>query len=214
MFRTISFLTSLLFWLAALPALAACDPAISLDVSRPLTVEAEPTVVAAKAVSGCPVTLMRVYVDYKKVYEQHGPDSINARLVLGAGVHRVVIQAWNSAGAVARDERFTESSADPVEPIAGCDYAGTGVMWGGDHLPYATSSPIRLGMGAKSSSGARITSIRLYIDGVNRAQTYGSTAYCLPAAFLNMKPGYHFINLQAWDSTGQIYLAGSIVQVK
>ena len=214
MFRTISFLTSLLLWLGALPALAACDPAISLEVSRPFTMEAEPTVVAAKAVSGCPVTLMRVYVDYKKVYEQHGLATINARLVLGAGTHRVVVQAWNSAGALARDERFTQSSADPVEPIAGCDYAGTGVMWGGDHLPYATSSPVRAGMGARSGSGGQITSMRLYIDGVNRVQLYGTTAYCLPAAYIEMKPGYHFLNLEAWDSNGTIYLTGSIVQVK
>ena len=67
-------------------------------------------------------------------------------------------------------------------------------------------------MGGNPYSG-RFSSIRLYIDGVNRAQTYGTTGYCLPAAFLSLKPGYHFINLEAWDSTGRIYLNGTITKV-
>jgi hypothetical protein len=200
-------------WLLSFPALAAaCDPTISLEVRRPTNTEAEPTVVYAKATSGCPVTLTRVYVDNKRLYEQTGLDAINARLVMGKGFHHVVIQAWNSAGALAREDRYVTSTRDPVEPIAGCEYGEQGIAWGGDHIPFTTTSPIRVGMGGNPASG-RFTSIRLYIDGVNRAQTYGSTGYCLPAAVLSLKPGYHFITLEAWDSTGRIYLNGTITKV-
>jgi len=203
-------LISVFIWLLSLPALAAaCDPTISLDVRRPGNTEAEPTVVYAKATSGCPVTLTRVYVDNKRLYEQTGRDAINARLVMGAGFHHVVIQAWNSAGALAREDRYVTSTRDPVEPIAGCEYDSEGIAWGGDHIPFATTSPIRVGMGGNP----HFSSIRLYIDGVTRAQTYGTTGYCLPAAFLSLKPGYHFITLEAWDSTGRIYLNGTITKV-
>jgi hypothetical protein len=48
---------------------------------------------------------------------------------------------------------------------------------------------------------------------VDRAQTWGTTGYCLPAALMSLSPGYHFINVQAWTSLGHIFLTGSIVQV-
>ncbi len=203
----------LLLLLIAVPAFATCNPAMTLAISQPNGSEAEPTVIAATASSGCPITTMRVYVDYKLVYEQHGQNFINGRLVLGAGPHRVSINAWNSAGAVAHEEQFIVSTADSVEPPAGCDLPTEfGVFYGGAHIPYTAQSPIRVGVVARSES-SRISSIRLYIDGVDRAQTWGTTGYCLPVALLSLKPGYHFINVQAWDSLGNISLTGSIVQV-
>jgi hypothetical protein len=204
---------SLIIAIFTLPAFAGCDPAITISVTRPIATEAEPAVVSARATSGCPVTLMRVYVDNKRIYEQHGPDAINARLIMGAGTHHVVIQAWNSAGKLARDERVILSTRDPVEPITGCEYGdATGAFYGGDQVPYSTNSPFRVGMAA-ITSGAKISSIRLYIDGINRAQTYGANAYCLPVAFFSAKPGTHFINVEAWDTLGHIRLTGSIVQI-
>lgn len=204
----------LAFSFIPVPTFAACDPAITLDVSRPYDGDAaaEPTVVFAKATSGCRVTAMRVYVDYKLIYEIHGQDTINARLVMGFGAHRVVIQAWNSAGALARDERFIVSEGDPVEPLAGCETGSvTGVAYSGDVIPFTTTSPARMGMIGNSDS--RMTSMRLYIDGVNRAQVWGTSGYCLPAEQIVLKPGYHFINVQGWDAAGHIHLSGTIIQV-
>lgn len=205
---------SFVIFLISLPVFAAvCDPAIRVVIDRPVGSEAEPTVVGARALSGCPIKTMRVYVDYKLIYEQHGSNTINARLVMGAGPHRVAVNAWNSAGAVAKDEAFIVSTADPVEPPVGCDLPdGYGAFYTGDHIPFATKSPVRLGMIGRSES-ARITSMRLYIDSTDRAQTWGTTGYCLPVALLSLKPGYHFINVQAWDALGHIYLTGSILQV-
>jgi hypothetical protein len=202
---------STLISLLSLSALAvACDPTISLDVRRPYNTEPEPTTVYAKATSDCPITLTRVYVDSKRIYEQTGRDPINARLVTGIGFHHVVIQSWNSAGALARQDRYVTTTGDSIEPP--CNYGENGVVWGGDRIPFPTNSPIRISMGGNPPSG-RFSSIRLYIDGVNRAQTYGTTGYCLPAGSLSLKPGYHFITIEGWDSTGRIYLNGSITQV-
>lgn len=203
---------ALLLLLLSLPAVAACDPTITLDVKRPLDVESEPAVVHAIATSGCPITAMHVYVDYKLVYAQRGQNNINARLVMGSGSHRVAIQAWNSAGTIAKDVRFIIDNADPVEPPAGCDIFDTGMVYTGEAIPSTSTSPVRVGMVAKTES-APISSMRMYIDGVNRAQTYGTSGYCLPVALMSLKPGYHFINVQAWDSLGHIHLSGSILQV-
>jgi len=197
--------------LASLPTFGACDPNINLKVDRPYTSESEPTVVAASATSGCRIVAISVYVDYKLIYQQHDQSALDGRLVMGNGPHRVVIMAQNSAGTVAKDVRYIVTNADPVEPPAGCDLLDS-VQYTGDHVPFTAKSPVRVGMVAHSDS-APISSMRLYIDGINRAQTWGTSGYCLPVAMLSLKPGYHFINVQAWDALGHIYLTGSIVQV-
>ncbi len=202
----------LLISLVIVPIVAACDPTISITITRPYGSEAEPIVIAAKATSGCPVTTMRVYADSKLLYEQHNQNYIDGRFVMGAGSHKVSVNAWNSAGTVAHAESYIVSTADPYEPPAGCDITGAGIYYGGDHIPYATKSPVRVGMVAASDSAA-ISSMRLYIDGVDRAQVWGTSGYCLPVALFSLKPGYHFINLQGWDALGHILLTGSILQV-
>jgi len=181
-------------------------------MQRPDGVESEPVVVSANATSGCAVTAMQVYVDHKLIYAQHGQDTINARIVMGAGSHRVVVQAWNSAGRLAKDVRYIVTNADPVEPPSGCDVFETGATYTGEAIPFTSKSPVRMGMVAKAEA-ASISSMRLYIDGIDRAQTYGTSGYCLPVALMSLKPGYHFINVQSWDSLGRIRLTGSILQV-
>ena len=198
--------------LVSLPLFAACDPSIDLVVDRPFTSESDPTVVAAKATSGCPITALSVWVDYKLIYQQRGFSTIDARLVMGNGPHRVGIVAQNSAGTVAKEVRHIVTNADPVEPPAGCDVFQAGVEYTGDHIPYPAKSPARVGMVAKSDSGP-ISSIRLYIDGINRAQVWGTSGYCLPVAMMPLKVGLHFINVEAWDNIGHILLSGSIMQV-
>ena len=197
-----------------LPAVAACDPTISLDVSRPDGSEAEPVVVAAQVTSGCAVTSIHVYVDDVLTYRQFGQARLDARPVMGAGPHRVTIKAWNTAGAVAREERFIVADADPVEPPAGCGDAleiVQGARYTGAAVPVTTTSPVRVGMVANGPS--RISSMRMYIDGVNRGQVWGTSGYCLPAAMIPLGPGYHFINITAWDAQGNIFHTGSMVRV-
>jgi hypothetical protein len=196
----------------SLPMFAACDPTLNLAVDRPFTSESDPTVVAAKATSGCPITALSVWVDYKLIYQQRGFNTLDARLVMGNGPHRVGIVAENSAGTVVKEVRYILTNADPVEPPAGCDVFQSGVQFTGDHIPYPTTSPVRVGMVAKSDSG-QISSIRLYIDGINRAQVWGTSGYCLPVAMLPLKSGLHFVNVEAWDNIGNILLSGSIMQV-
>jgi len=200
-----------IFIFASVPAFPACDPNITLNVARPLANEAEPTVVAASATSGCPITAISVYVDYKLIYQQRGMSALDGRLIMGAGPHRVAIVAQNSAGAVVKDVRFTITNVDPVEPITGCE-ASASIQYTGDHIPSPAKSPARMGMLA-AGEAASIASMRLYVDGVNRIQTWGSTARCLPVAMVPLKAGTHFINVEAWDALGNISLTGSILEV-
>jgi|ERR1051326_5841253 len=135
--------TVLLFTLlASLPVFGACNPAITLTVDRPFDVEPEPTVVAAQASSGCRITAISVYVDYKLIYQQHGQNTLSGRLVMGNGPHRVAIVAHNSAGASMKDVRYIVTNADPVEPPAGCDISDA-IQYTGDHIPFTTKSPAR-----------------------------------------------------------------------
>lgn len=141
---------SIAMLLVSLPMFAQCDPNITLSVARPFGSENEPTVVAATAISGCRITALSVYVDYKLIYQQHGFDTIDGRLVMGAGTHRVAIVAQNTAGVAKKKVRYIFNNADPVEPPAGCDVFQSGVECTGDRIPYPTTSPVRVGMVARN----------------------------------------------------------------
>jgi len=201
----------LTFLCSLVPAFAGCDPHITLNVARPFGSEAEPTVVAATAISGCTITAISVYVDYKLIYQQRGINVLDGRLIMGGGPHRVAIVAQNSAGAAVKAVSNIVSVADPVEPIAGCE-GSLPIEYTGDHIPFPAKSPVRVGMLATSES-APISTMLLYIDGVSRIQIWGSTARCLPVALLPLKTGTHFINVEARDALGHISLTGSIMQV-
>jgi hypothetical protein len=160
------------------------------------------------------VTSIHVYVDDVLTYRQFGQAHLDGRLVMGAGPHRITIKAWNTAGGVAREERFIVTDADPVEPPEGCGDAleiVRGAKYTGAAVPVTTTSPVRVGMVANGPS--RISSMRMYIDGVNRAQIWGTSGYCLPAAMISLGPGYHFINITVWDAQGSIFHTGSMMRV-
>jgi hypothetical protein len=62
-------------------------------------------------------------------------------------------------------------------------------------------SPTQFVASARSTSGAPITAMRIYVDN-NTAYTTGSASL---NTSLNLNPGGHYVVVQAWDSNGQVY---------
>ena len=58
---------------------------------------------AAKSSLG-PITGMRIYVDNVSVYATSA-GTINTSVAMGAGSHNMVVQAWDSTGAVYKNAR-------------------------------------------------------------------------------------------------------------
>ena len=71
----------------------------SVSILSPGTTSASPVHVMATAKSSAPISAMRIYIDNKAMYSTGG-SSVDVHLSLGAGVHNLVAQAWDTSGAV------------------------------------------------------------------------------------------------------------------
>ena len=83
---------------ASSTGVTVCSPAAGTTMGNPVSVTA-----AAKSSLG-PITGMRIYVDNVSVYATSAA-TINTPLTLGAGSHNMVVQAWDSTGAVYKNAR-------------------------------------------------------------------------------------------------------------
>ena len=83
---------------AASAGVTVCSPAAGATTGTPLHVTA-----AAKS-SVAPITTMRIYVDSVSKYNVNA-SSIDTSLAISAGTHNLVVQAWDSTGAVFKNSR-------------------------------------------------------------------------------------------------------------
>ena len=89
-----------------------------VTVSSPTagTTQASPVHFVASATATSPVTGMRVYVDNVSVYAI-ASSQINASIAMSAATHNIVVQAWDSKGAVYKQAltlAVTASSPTPT----------------------------------------------------------------------------------------------------
>lgn len=83
---------------AATAGVTVCSPAAGATTGAPVHVTA-----AAKS-SVAPITTMRIYVDSVSKYNVNA-SSIDTSLAISAGTHNLVVQAWDSTGAVFKNSR-------------------------------------------------------------------------------------------------------------
>jgi hypothetical protein len=77
---------------AKVTGVSVCSPAAGSTVKSPVHF-------VAVAKSGYPITAMRLYIDNVSRFTVNG-SSLNTYLAVATGAHSVLVQAWNSAGAV------------------------------------------------------------------------------------------------------------------
>jgi len=156
---------------------------------------ASPVRVAASATSTYPITAMRIYVDSVSRYAVNA-NYVNTSISLANGAHTIIVQAWNSKGTVFKSARSinvgasTTSSTGKVTVTAPSNGA-------------SVNSPATFAASATAKSGASITAMQIYVDGLLK--------YQVNAASLNtslpLATGSHAITVQAWDNTGAYYKA-------
>jgi phosphatidylinositol-3-phosphatase len=83
---------------AATAGVTVCSPAAGGTTGTPVHVT------AAATSSLAPITTMRIYVDSVSKYNVDA-SSIDTSLVISAGTHNLVVQAWDSTGAVFKNSR-------------------------------------------------------------------------------------------------------------
>ena len=139
---------------------------------------------------------MRIYVDNVSVYAVNA-SHLDTSIALGNGVHNVVVQAWDSTGAV--------SKAPQTLTVSGA--ASGSVAVSSPANGAAVGSP--MSVVASASAAKPISSMRVYLDGVSM--------YTVNAASLNTSiaaaNGSHSLVIQAWDSAGAVYKNALTVNV-
>lgn len=162
-----------------------------VTVTSPGTTSASPVHFVASASSNYPITAMRIYVDNASYYSVSA-NKIDTSLGMPAGPHYVVVQAWDSTGAVFKSAlNMTVSGSAPVTT--------TGVTISSPASGSSSGSPVHFAASARANNP--ITAMRIYLD--------NNSVYTVSSASLNTSvsasPGNHYAVVQAWDSTGAVY---------
>jgi len=176
-----------------------CAPASGSTVNSPVRFTA-----AAK--STLPITAMRIYIDNVSAYFVSAA-SLDVSLAVNAGTHSVVIQAWDSSGAVFKSSPLT-LTVTQGSPGA-CSAANVGVTVCSPAPGATVSSPVRVTAAAKSATAA-ITAMRIYVDNVSKFDTKSSSLDTTIA----LATGTHSVVVQAWDATGAVFKTPLTIQVQ
>jgi hypothetical protein len=154
-----------------------------------------PTHFVGSASSGYPITAIRIYVDNIAVYTT-GSAYLDTYVTMSNGPHYVVVQAWDSSGAVFKSPMNLKVSGTT-----------SGVTVRSPANGASMASPVTIT--ASAYSAKPVTAMRVYVDNV--------AAYTIAAASVNtalpMAAGAHYIVVQAWDSTGAVFKTAVNVNV-
>ena len=164
-----------------------------------------PVQINAAAAAGSGIAAMKVYIDDQDSYTIQS-NSISTALPMSAGSHYVVVQAWDNSGNVYKTPvTISVSGSQPTPtpaptPIAGpCGPSGTGVTVCAPLNGASTGSPVQITAGA--AAGIGIAAMKVYID---NQDSYTIQSNSINTA-LPMSAGSHYVVVQAWDNSGNVY---------
>ncbi|MGH9571157.1 MAG: Ig-like domain-containing protein, partial [Candidatus Angelobacter sp.] len=154
-----------------------------------------PTHVVASASSANPVTFMRIYVDNVSVFGL-ATSKIDTSLPMSAGTHSLVVQSWDSKGAVSKN-----AVSVTVSKVV------SGVTISSPVSGSTVGSPVHVL--ATASSAQPITFMRVYVDNVSVLGVASSKV----DNSIAMKAGRHSVVVQSWDSAGTVERAAVSISV-
>src|SRR5436305_8151226 len=189
------------YWLIAVAAWCCLGSlafaGVTVSSPAPGATTGSPVQFVASASSSRPITAMRIYVDDQSVFTTQS-NSLNTSVALSSGAHRVVVQAWDSSGAVFKfPESITVNSSAPPPPPPPPSGSGVNVTTPADGS--TVGAPIHVV--ASASAGNPITAMKVYLDNIDM---YTVNANQLDTT-VSASPGTHFLVVQAWDSTGVVF---------
>jgi hypothetical protein len=149
-----------------------------------------PTHIVASASSSNPITAMRIYVDGNSVFSTSS-SRIDTYISMSGGSHLVVVQAWDSTGAVFK--------APLNLNVAGT--SANGVIVTSPINGSSSSSPVHFTAYAKAANP--VVAMKIYSDG----NVVFSTSASSLDTYVSLAGGQHYVVVQAWDSTGAVYKA-------
>ena len=147
---------------------------------------------------------MRIYIDSVSVFVTNSA-SLDVSLTVATGSHNVVVQAWDSSGAVFK----TPLSITVGGTTAACTASTAGVTVCLPAAGATVAAPVHITAAAKSSLGP-ITAMRIYVDNTSQYLVNASSI----DTSLAMAAGSHNVVVQAWDSSGAVYKNSRTITVQ
>lgn len=172
---------------SATPAVKILSPATNASFYAPMYV-------SATTIDPTPVIAVQIFVDGTPVYQVTGT-GVQARLPISVGIHSVVVQAWNQAGATYK--RGVTINVVPV-PITISSPANNATV----------TSPVTVAASAPAASP--VQTMQLYID---NALAYSASGQSVTHAF-SLVPGQHYVVAKGWDSSGNNWMTGEYINVQ
>ncbi|HEV3317351.1 MAG TPA: Ig-like domain-containing protein [Candidatus Angelobacter sp.] len=179
---------------------------VTVSSPAPGATTGSPVQFVASASSGRPIMAMRIYVDDQSVFSNHS-NNLNTSIPMADGAHHVVVQAWDSSGAVFKfPETITvnSSSAPPPPPPPP---SGSGVSVTSPADGSTVGAPMHVV--ASANAGNPITAMRIYLDSTDMFTGNSNQLDTTVSA----SSGSHSLVVQAWDSTGAVYKQALTVNV-
>ena len=161
------------------PAVTISTPEFVSNVTSPIKIHASAIAAPGRAIGG-----WWVYVDSVGKFSAGAVNSITASIPASAGVHTVVVRAWDTTRAYG-DQTFTVD----VRPVA------VNIT----NLLNGAQVASNVNVAATAASTNAIASWAVYVDsGVVHRQNYGNTL----DANLSLTRGTHTLVVRSWNSTG------------
>ena len=173
--------------IAILMLAASAFAGVTISSPAPGSTSASPVHFAASASSSAPITAIRIYVDSTSVFLTFS-NNLDTLVPMSVGVHSVVVQAWDSTGAV-----FKAPETITVIPASG----QVTVSSPANNATVGSPFPV-----VASASGTNpITAMQIYLDGQLQFTANAASVNTQVAANV----GTHSLVVQAWDTTGAVY---------
>ena len=183
-------------------AAANCQaPFISNTVPTPGDAPAFPPFLAAADAAACPITTFQVYVDGRLFYSQSNQKIFTGRLTIGPGTHNVVLQAWNSQGAVSK--KAVKINVVGLQEPTCMPSPGVGICVGLAGPMDNGYAPIFAGAPGAPAAASPFASFRIYVDNLSRATFYDFGAQ-EGITGLQMTQGKHQVKAVGWTQKGDV----------
>ena len=168
---------------------------VTIGSPAPGSAVASPVHFVASASSSAPITAMQIYVDNVSVFLTSS-NKIDTSIPLAAGNHFVVVQAWDSTGAVFKaPENISVTASSGAVAVSSPTNNAT------------VSSPFQVV--ASASAPQPIVAMIAYLD----SQIVVNVKAASMNASVSAAAGAHSLVVQAWDNTGAVYKDALTVNV-
>jgi hypothetical protein len=150
---------------------------------------------------------MRIYVDNNSVYVTNAA-SLNTAVAIGSGTHYVVVQAWDSSGAVYKKAlNITVSGSTAPAPTVCTSTTLNTVHICAPASGSSSGSPVYVA--AAGTSQYTVTAMQIYVDySLKYEVSGGKISTNLPVA-----SGSHRLDIKAWTTAGTSFMSTTNVVV-